>query len=122
MAVSILELPKKVVANLRDIARDIFDTIEANDPGVLPAVTRINYQTDLKGVGLDLDISNAAAAAGPATITIDKTKVVTLAAGTRFTLENVLFSLIEIRRSGAAAITVSAYHAGISIEALAKCR
>ena len=117
MAVSIAKVPKQKVADLRNVPRDIFDTLENNDPGALPAVTRINYETTYNGIGLDLDISNAAAAAGSATITIDKVKVVTLAPGTRFTLENVLYSLIEIRRTvGAVAVTVSVYHAGVSFE------
>ena len=122
MAISTQDIPKGMIGNLRNVPRDVFFTLEGNDPGALPAVTRINYPTDLKGVGLDLDVSNAAAAAGNAVITIDKTKVVTLPPGTRFTLENVLYVLVEIRRAGAAAVTVSAYHAGISLEAMKKCQ
>jgi len=121
MAVSTQDFPKSKIGNLRNVPRDIFFSLEANDPGALPAVTRINYSI-LEGIGLDLDISNAAAAAGPAVITIDKVKVVTLAVGTRFTLDNILHSLIEIRRAGAAAISVSAYYAGISNEAVESCR
>lgn len=119
MAISTIEIPKKLVGNLRETPRDIFFSLEAVDPGASPLFVRINYAI-LGGIGLDLDISNAAAALGPAIITIDKTKVITLPAGTRFTLESVLFSLIEIQRDPVIdlATTVNVYHAGLSYDAI----
>ena len=121
MSISSYAIPKKAVVGLRNVPRDIFDSLENAAPAV-GAVVRINLDTTYNGVGLDLDISNAVGVAGAALITIDKTKQITLAAGQRFTLENVLFMLIEIRRAGAGAILVNSYFAGVTKEALAFAR
>jgi hypothetical protein len=50
--------------------------------------------------------------------------VITLPARTRFTLESILFSLIEIRRDAVVdlATIVNAYYAGLSFEALGKMK
>jgi len=117
MAVSSQSVPKAVIPALRNIPRDIFDTREALAPAVAPAFVYINMLT-FKGIGLDCQITNANAVAGNAIVTFDQTKIVTLAPGQTFTLDNVLFMNIRIARAAAAAILVDCYFAGISNDVL----
>ena len=113
MAFSTIAIPKKVLGSLRNIPRDIFFSLEGFIPAV-GVINRIFLREDYSGIGLDCSVINTAAAVGNATITFDKNKIVTLAPGQIFTLDNVLFALIEIQRAGAGAIVVDVVGAGVS--------
>jgi len=110
-------LPKRKLISLREVPRDIFASVEGNAP-LAGVVNRILLNEQYGGVGLDLVLVNAPAAVGTATITIDKAKVVTLAPGQTFTLDNVIYGIVEIERAGADAVLVDAYVAGCSFELL----
>ena len=118
MALSSVSVPKGILPQLRNMPRDVFNNIEAIAPAVLPAVRRINLPLDDSAIGLDLDLFNSAAVAGTAAITIDKSRVVTLAPGQAFAMDNVLYTMVEVRRTAAAAISVNVAYAGVSYELL----
>ena len=101
---------------LRNIPRDIFANVEVIDPGALPAIYEYFVSIASGGVGLDLDLFNAGAVAGIATVTIDGSVVVTLAPGQAFALDNVVFSRVRVQRAGAGAIGVNMALAGVSHE------
>ena len=113
---SSLSLPKGTLPALRNIPRDIFDSIEAIDPGAIPAVYTQFLQIANGGYGLDLSVNNSNLVAGTATLTIDNSKNVTLIPGAAFTLDNVIFMRLDVQRAGAGAISVNIRLAGISNE------
>lgn len=116
MAISIQGIQKNRIVFLRELPRDIFDSREAQ---AIVAPLRLFLSDTYGGIGLDLDITNAAAAVGAALVTIDKVKTVTLAPGTRFTMENVLYAAIEITRVVAGnAPNITMYFAGVSFEVM----
>jgi hypothetical protein len=96
--------------------RDIFANVEVIDPGALPAIYEYFVSIASGGIGLDLDLFNANAVAGIATITIDGSVIVTLAPGQAFALDNVVFSRVRVQRAGAGAIGVNMAIAGASHE------
>ena len=110
MPISITDLPKKKIAALANMPRDIFQPFEGNTAGFT-----VRLHEDLGGIGLDVIIANNAEATGSAIVTFDKTKVVTVAPGQTFTLTNVLFAVIEVTGTG---IKVDCYVTGISWEAI----
>ena len=110
-------VPKAIIPKLVDLPRDIFNSQEAIAP-LAGATTTINTSTTDGGIGLDLTIINNAAALGPASCLIDKSKLVTLAAGARFNISNVLWMQLEIRRGAAGAVNVDVYYAGVSYDLL----
>lgn len=112
------QIPKGVLPSLRNIPRDIFDSIEAIDPGALPAYYTLIISIAEGGLGLDLSVNNSNLVAGTATLILNNSKVVTLIPGANFGLDNVLYTRLDVQRAGAEAISVNIRIAGVSLELL----
>lgn len=118
MSLSSLGIPKALIPQLREMPRDLFDTDQNIDPGAIPAITRINIPSQRFGFGFDLVITNDAAAPGNATVVIDKSKTLNVIPGQTITLDNIIYAMVEVSRAGVAAIDVSLYYAGFSLQLL----
>ena len=112
------QIPKGVLPALRNIPRDIFDSIEAVDPGALPALYTLMISIAEGGLGLDLSVNNSNLVAGTAILVINNSKIVTLIPGANFGLDNVLFTRLDVLRAGAGAISVNIRLGGVSFELL----
>ena len=118
MALSALAIPKFLIPELRSLPRDMFNSLEAQDPGALPAILQRTLLVQDNAVGLDLDIYNSNAVAGTAIIILDNSVTITLAPGQAKSLENILFGRWTLQRAAAGVISVNLYWAGVSNDLL----
>ena len=100
-------VPLKVLMQLTDvIPSDIYDNIEGISPAA-GAETVIDMAGQYDGIGFNFDIINSGAVAGTATISINDARVITLAPGQSYNLQNYPWHRMRIRRAAAGAISVS---------------
>lgn len=92
MPISVSDLPKRKIAELRSIPRDISLFLEN-----VTTSLQLNIPVQAGGYGLDLLLeSKDTTTDNSTTITIDKSKQITLVRDTTFSLSNVLFAHIDI--------------------------